>query len=177
VLFEEALSRARERGERGDSEAEALHLLGDILRDLGRFDEAERALLDADAIFRELHGADAFVAANTHSLGDLALDRGNLAAALGLYRQSIDELRDRAPGQLAVCLAGIASVLADRKLDEDAATIWGAVCAAEKRLGFRIVTAERRRYETRLARLETTSAWVAGRNLTLEQAAASIPSS
>ncbi len=177
VLFEEALSRARERGERGDSEAEALHLLGDILRDLGRFDEAERALLDADAIFRELHGADVFVAANTHSLGDLALDRGNLAAALGLYRQSIDELRDRAPGQLAVCLAGIASVLADRKLDEDAATIWGAVCAAEKRLGFRILTAERRRYETRLARVETTSAWIAGRNLTLEQAAASIPSS
>lgn len=35
---------------------EALHLLGDLLSDLGRFDEAERALLDADVICRAVRG-------------------------------------------------------------------------------------------------------------------------
>jgi tetratricopeptide (TPR) repeat protein len=146
-----------------------------VLRDLGRYDEAERALLEADAVAREL-GQELFVAANTHSLGDLALDRGDLAAALGLYRESIEPaLRGRAPGHVAVCLAGIASVLAERNDDDQAARIWGAACAAEGALGFRMLAPERRRYELRLARLEGTPAWIAGKGLTLEQAVASLP--
>jgi hypothetical protein len=65
--------------------------------------------------------------------------------------------------------------LAQRKHDETAATIWGAVCAAEETLGFRIIAAERRRYENRLQRLEGTPAWAAGRDLTLEEALALLP--
>jgi hypothetical protein len=75
------------------------------------------------------------------------------------------------------CLAGIASVLAERELDDDAATLWGTVCAAEESLGFRMLPAERHRYESRLARLENTGAWIAGKALTLEDAAALIWSS
>jgi predicted ATPase len=174
VLWEKAVARARERGDR-PAESDALHVLGEVLRDLGRFDEAERALLDADAICREVGGPELFLAANTHSLGDLALDRGDLTRALSFYRRSIDELHGRAQGTLAACMAGIASVLAERELDDDAARLWGAVCAAEETLGFRMIAAERRRYQSRLARLENTSAWVAGQDLTLEEAAAAIP--
>jgi hypothetical protein len=40
-----------------------------------------------------------------------------------------------------------------------------------------MIAAERRRYESRLARLENTPAWIAGREQTLEDAAASIAAS
>jgi tetratricopeptide (TPR) repeat protein len=172
--WENAVVQARQRADPA-AESDALHLLGAVLRDLERFDEAERALLDADAIVRARRGPELFLAANTHSLGDLALDRGDLDGALSLYCQSIDELRGRAPGQLVCCLAGIASVLVERDLDDEAAKLWGAVCAAERTLGFRMLAAERRRYERRLARLEHTPPWRAGKALTLEEAAAAIP--
>jgi predicted ATPase/DNA-binding SARP family transcriptional activator len=172
--WENAVAQSRQRADPA-AESDALHLLGEVLRDLGRFDEAERALLDADAIVRARRGPELFIAANTHSLGDLALDRGDLDGALSLYCQSIDELRGRAPGQLVCCLAGIASVLVERDLDDEAAKLWGAVCAAERTLGFRMLAAERRRYERRLARLEHTPPWRAGKALTLEEAAAAIP--
>jgi predicted ATPase/DNA-binding SARP family transcriptional activator len=177
-LVQQSLVRVRDRRDRV-GEAFALKKVGEVLRDMRRFDEAERALLDADAICREFPDLDLerFVARNTHSLGDLALDRGDLPAALSRYRRSIEELPDRAPGSLVVCLAGIASVLADRGLDHDAATMWGAVCTAEETLGFRMLPPERRRYECRLARFENTPAWFAGMALTLEEAVASIPRS
>jgi tetratricopeptide (TPR) repeat protein len=169
-----AARQARERGD-GTAEADALHFLGEVLRDLGQFDEAEQALLRADALCREYRGPDLFLAANTHSLGDLALDRGDLGGALSRYHQSIDELPGRLAGHLVPCLAGIASVLAERGLDADAATLWGAVSAAEQTLGFRMLAAERRRYERRLSRLENRPAWSAGKALTLEEAVAAIP--
>jgi predicted ATPase/class 3 adenylate cyclase len=176
VLAERGLTQSRATGNRF-REARWLHGLGEVLRDLERFEEAERALLEADVISREVGAPEAFIAANTHSLGDLALDRGDFATASRVYRQIVDELRGGpSPATLVVCLAGIASVLAERKLDEPAATIWGAICAAEETLGFRMVAAERRRYESRLERLEDTPAWAAGRRLTLEEVVASLPS-
>jgi rod shape-determining protein MreB len=78
---------------------------------------------------------------DTHSLGDLALDRGDLGTASSLYLQSVDELSGPSPGTLVVCLAGIASVHAEHRRDEVAATIWGAVCAAEETMGFRMLAA------------------------------------
>jgi predicted ATPase/class 3 adenylate cyclase len=164
----------RETGNRR-GEADALHLLGENLRDLGRLDEAETALADADALFREL-GLELGVANNTHSRADLALDRGDGAAALRLYREALEVVRLHAVERsVAYCLAGMASVLAARRQDVEAATIWGAVCAAEETLGFRMLAPERRRYENHLARLESTPAWTEGRRLTLEEAVASTP--
>jgi tetratricopeptide (TPR) repeat protein len=175
ALRESHLASSRASGNRL-SEANALHLLGEVLRDLGRYDEAERALRECDTIAREVGGRDLFIAANTHSLGDLALDRGDLVAALTLYRESVDQAhRLGSAGDIVACLAGIASVLAERKLDEEAATFWGAVCGAEEVLGFRMLAAERRRYEAHLDHLESMPAWIAGKALTVEEAVAAIP--
>ena len=172
VLSERGLRQSRASGNRF-REARWLHGLGEILRDLGRFEEAERPLLEADRIAREIGAPRAFIAANIHSLGDLALDRGDLDKASSVYLQSA-ELSGLSPATLVVCLAGIASVLAEQGRDEAAATIWGAVGSAEETLGFRMLAAERRRYESRLARFESTPGWVAGRALSLEEALASL---
>jgi hypothetical protein len=76
------------------------------------------------------------------------------------------------PRHHAYCLAGIASVLAKVEQDDVEATAWGAVCAGEETLGFRILPRERRRYELHLARLEGADGWGAGRDLTLDEAEA-----
>jgi tetratricopeptide (TPR) repeat protein len=172
AAHEARVEHARAEGYRLE-EATSLHWVGDALRDLGRFDEAERALLEADDIFRELGGdVGSSLAANIHSLGDLELDRGNLAAALARYLEGLDATAEaRTQRVMAFCFAGIAAVLAEQHRDEEAATLWGAASAAEDELGFQILAAERRRYERRLAHLEGTPAWSSGRKLTLEEAA------
>src|SRR5262249_22058169 len=87
ILRETSLSAARASGSR-IAEVDELHMIGEVLRDLGRFDEAEEALLGADRLTRELDH-DFLRAANAHSLGDLELDRGDPATALLWYRQSL----------------------------------------------------------------------------------------
>lgn len=153
--------------------AEVLHTLGECRRDIGRFDEAEQDLLAADAIYREL-GAAVAVANNAHSLADLALDRGDFAAAIERYRATLAEGGGETGRHEAYCLAGIASAYAATGKDEEAARLWGAICAAERELGFRMLAAERRRYEQHLSRLEQHPAWQQGRTLTLEQAGTSL---
>jgi tetratricopeptide (TPR) repeat protein len=170
-LRQEMLARARARGDRL-REAMYLHWTGEILGELERFDEAERLLLEADAIYREL-GKEPARWNNVHSLGDVALDRHDFASAATRYRETLESARATArstPRHQAYCLAGLASVLAEIEQDEVAARVWGAVCAAEETLGFRLLPRERRRYERHVARLESTDGWVAGRELTLEEA-------
>ena len=173
-LYEQGLSKARASGNR-IREADCLHTLGEVLRDLERFEESEEILLSSGAIYQEL-GLQRFVAANLHSLADLALDRDDLVKAEHLYRQVLElyavHTGLHGPRDVAYCLAGLASVFAERGLDEVAATLWGAVCAAEEKLGFRMISAERRRYESRLGRVENTTPWVAGRQMTIEDAQA-----
>jgi predicted ATPase/class 3 adenylate cyclase len=173
ALHESKVEQARAAGDRLE-EATSLHWVGDALRDLGRFDEAERALLEAHAIFHELGGdVGGLLAANIHSLGDLELDRGNLADALARYVETLDAIAEaRTRRVMAFCFAGIAAVLAERNRIEEAATLWGAASAAEEALGFQILAAERSRYERRLAHLEDTPAWIAGREATLDEAVA-----
>jgi len=171
--YERLLAYHRARGD-DLAEADSLHNLGEALRDIERFEAAERHLLAADAIYRRI-GANSGVLHNMHSLGDLALDRREYVSAMALYRQSMeggiatDDQRFQ-----AYCLAGMASALPAAGRDEDAALVWGAVCAAEESRGFRMLTLERRRYEEHLTRLEQTAAWRSGRALTLHDAFAAL---
>ena len=176
ATHERLLAFHQERGNRL-AIAETLHLLGEARRDIGEYDEAERKLRAADSIYRELGaGMILSLANNSHSLGDLALDRGDYAEAIDLYHTTLTEYADEAEaGRLqAYCLAGIASALAATGRDTEAAGLWGAVCNAEQALGFRMISSERRRYETHLARLEGGDGWMQGRTLSLEEAAESL---
>jgi predicted ATPase/class 3 adenylate cyclase len=154
-------------------EANVLHNLGEALRDTGHFDEAERRLLHAEALYRERDTPRA-LANNTHSLGDLALDRGDYQTAIALYRKCIENDTGERQRSLAYSLAGIASALAELNRERDAALTWGAVCAAEESIGFRMVALERRRYEAHLKRLQAHPAWSSGRSLSLDEALASL---
>ena len=171
ALSERGVEQSRASGDRVGQYIR-LHAYGDVLRDLGRFDEAEQALLAAEELAREL-GDEGMAASNTHSYADLELDRGNLDQASRRYRESLQQ--SVRFGDVVLCLAGIASVLAERGDDDEAAVLWGAVCAAEESAGFHMLNAERRRYEQRLTRLEATASWAAGKELTLEEAIASVP--
>ena len=142
--------------------------------DLERFEEAQSVFLQAEEVYVEVgeHGA---VAALKMQRGDLALDQGELTKAAELYYAYLDAL-DRLGGgphgdrDIAHGLAGLASVLAESRRDEEAAQLWGAVCAAEEALGFRMIASDRRRYERRLGPLEETHSWSKGRALTLDEA-------
>jgi predicted ATPase/DNA-binding SARP family transcriptional activator len=175
VLREAALAAARATG-RPFAEGDELHMIGEVLRDLGRFEEAADSLLRAREIAREI-GYDWLLAANAHSLGDLELDRADPATALRWYHESLDTgvRREQWIIQL-LCIAGIAAAFSDLARDEDAATLWGAACAAEEHLGFQIPPPERRRFESRLRSLENTDAWRAGRKLSLDRAVTLISS-
>jgi tetratricopeptide (TPR) repeat protein len=156
--------------------ADLLHTLGESLRDSGNFDEAERQLEAADAIYREV-GDEIGLANNSHSLADLALDRGQFAHAITLYHTTLTDYPGETGRHEAYCLAGIASALAATGNDNTAATIWGAVCNAERALGFRMLSSERKRYEQHLTRLEASESWTRGQRLTLQQAADKIKTS
>jgi predicted ATPase/class 3 adenylate cyclase len=166
---ERLLTFHQERGNRL-AVAGTLHLLGEQRRDLGEYEQAERQLRAADSIYREL-GDDNGLANNSHSLADLALDRGDYTEAINLYHITLTGHAGESGRIHAYCLAGIASALAATGHDTEAAALWGATCNAEQRLGFRMLSSERKRYETHLARLEGSEAWAHGRTLSLEQAA------
>jgi tetratricopeptide (TPR) repeat protein len=154
--------------------ADSLHHLGEARRDLGNYDEAEQDLLAADSIYREV-GDGIGLANNSHSLADLALDRGQYTDAINLYHSTLSHASTEAGRHEAYCLAGIASGLAATGRDDDAATLWGAVCNAERTLGFRMVASERRRYEGYLSRLEQGDSWAHGQTLNLQEAVDSLP--
>src|SRR5206468_3331421 len=113
----------------------------------------------------------------THSLGDLALDRGDPERALLRYGESMElSLRFRNRRSQIYCVAGIASALVGIRRERDAARLWGAVEAQERELGFRMILSERERYEGWLSvgrdRLQEAFgvSYAAGARLTLDEA-------
>ena len=128
------------------SEESAVHLLGEIFRDLGDYETAaahlERSILLAKELGRRISWG-----ASVHSLADLELDRRDLARAQQLYR---DCLRNGVECQLhrhvVYCLAGLAATSALDGRSERASVLWNAVERAEQALEFRLLGAERDRY-------------------------------
>lgn len=172
ATLERLLAFYQQRGNRF-AIADTLHHLGEAQRDLGDYDVAEGQLRAADSIYRELDDRSGLTN-NSHSLADLALDRGDYKGAIDLYQTTRVEYAGESPRNDVYCLAGIASALAATGRDTEGAALWGAVCNAEQALGFRMLSSERRRYETYLARFEGSPDWEHGRTLSLEQAADSL---
>jgi predicted ATPase len=172
-LAQDGLARARARGQRR-LEASLLQGIGFMFGEMERFDDAERAHLEAEAIRREI--GDYVALDFIHVRGDVALRRNDLRAAAAFYLNALEPDRETgfggSPRLKAYVLAGLASVLAEVDQDDVAASVWGAVSGAEENLGFRILPRDRRRYERHLAHLEGSDQWIAGRELTLDEAEA-----
>jgi predicted ATPase len=126
---------------------QAAALLDRLERDHDNFRSALAWVADAEQD-RSVRLAVWGLAARLHSFGDAALDRGNLAEAARLYRESLQiglQLRDDM--QTAYCLAGLAAVAARRGMPGPAARLWGGVHGFEQAAGMPLHDAERSRYE------------------------------
>jgi predicted ATPase len=129
--------------------ARSLHYIAEGLRDLGEFERSAELYTRSIEIRRE-HGLGN-VGGAVHSLGDLSLDKGDLASAERYYSEALaigpeeDDVRLR-----AYCLAGLACVAARSNDLTGAGRLWTLAERIEQQVGFRILTAERGRYERTL---------------------------
>ncbi len=129
--------------------ARTLHSIAEALRDLGDFERA------ADLFARSLEirranglGGDA---ATVHSLGDLHLDAGDMPTAERYYREALALGLQEGDVRLgAYCLAGLACVAARNEDATAAGRLWTLAERLEHEIGFRMVAAERVRYERNL---------------------------
>jgi len=136
-LFEESTDNA--------GRAATLHLLAGVARDQGSYDESEQLFTDAIRLARS--SFPGLVRHSLHSLGDLALDRGDYRGAVAYYQASLDITAAGERRSRILCAAGIAGALAGMGAYPLAARVWGAVEAEERALGFRMLGDERKRYE------------------------------
>ena len=125
--------------------AATLHLLAGVARDQGSYDESERLFTDAIRLARS--SFPGLVRHSLHSLGDLALDRGDYRGAVAYYQASLDITGASERRSRILCVAGIGGALAGLGAYPLAARVWGAVEAEERALGFRMLGDERKRYE------------------------------
>lgn len=145
---EQALAIA-ERLDDPEETVRSLHYLADSVRDIGELDRATELCVRSIEICRTRGLGSGY--SMLHSLGDLSLDRGDLADAARYYRESLalglDEENMR---HCAYCLAGLACVAARSQDATTAGRLWTLAERIEHEVGFRMLAAERRRYERTL---------------------------
>jgi predicted ATPase len=137
TLFEEIADNA--------GRAATLHLIAGAERDRGAYDASERIFTDAIRLARASFPGQ--VRHSLHSVGDLALDRGDYQGALSYYQASLEATAPSERRSRLLCLAGIGGALSGLAAYPLAALLWGAVEAEEHALGFRMLADERQRYE------------------------------
>ncbi|MEX1362742.1 MAG: serine/threonine-protein kinase [Nannocystaceae bacterium] len=90
-----ALTLERARREASPLEGQLLDIIGTVLRRQGRFDEAEEHMRQAHALLSErVSSRHPKIAASLMALGNLALQRGETAAAIERYEQARTALGD-----------------------------------------------------------------------------------
>ncbi len=156
--------------------ARTLHYIGEEARDSGDFDGARRAFNESMDVMSAL-GDKSFVVASLHGLGDLELDAGNAEAARDRYREGLSLSSDvEIPRFVMYSIAGLAAAAAASGDLVRAGRLWGATESLEERLGLRILSFERERYERALDRYATDKAFAeavaGGRELTQADALA-----
>jgi non-specific serine/threonine protein kinase len=130
--------------------AGTLHRIAEALRDLGDFERS--AELFAHSIdIRRANGLGTG-ASTVHSLGDLYLDAGDMRAAEHHYHEALALCLQEGDVRLRVyCLAGLACVAARNEDATAAGRLWTLAERLEHEIGFRMVAAERVRYERNLS--------------------------
>jgi predicted ATPase/class 3 adenylate cyclase len=146
----QALPQFEQAGDEG-SRLNELHFLGEAHRDRGDFDEGERLLEETAALARS-RGRDQQLTSTLHSLGDLALDRADPDTALQRFAEALESAVATGSRRIQVyCLAGIACARLQQGDDRVAARLWRIAEDQERRLGFRMLSTERQRYERLMA--------------------------
>ena len=129
--------------------ARTLHYIAEALRDLGDF-ERSAELFARSIEIRRANGLGSS-AATLHSLGDLYLDAGDMPTAERYYREALALGLQEGDVRLgAYCLAGLACVAARNEDATAAGRLWTLAERLEHEIGFRMVAAERVRYERNL---------------------------
>jgi tetratricopeptide (TPR) repeat protein len=129
--------------------ARSLHYLADSLRDTGEFERAAKLLTRSIEISRA-RGLGSGKSA-LHSLGDLSLDKGDMSDAARYYRESLAlGIAEEDVRHCAYCLAGLACVAARNQDGTVAGRLWTLAERVEHEIGFRMLAAERGRYERTL---------------------------
>ncbi|MGA8718511.1 MAG: BTAD domain-containing putative transcriptional regulator [Solirubrobacteraceae bacterium] len=129
--------------------ARTLHRIAEALRDLGDFDRSAELFVRSIETRRANRLGSA--ASTVHSLGDLYLDVGDMPTAEGYYREALALCLQEGDARLeAYCLAGLACVAARNEDPTTAGRLWTLAERLEHEIGFRMVAAERVRYERNL---------------------------
>ena len=116
------------------------------LRDTGAYERAAE-LYTRSIEVRRAHGLGNGAGA-VHSLGDLSLDAGDPSAADIYYREALVlSFEPEDPRLRAYCLAGLACVAARTQDEHAAGRLWTLAERLEHEIGFRMLAAERSRYE------------------------------
>jgi tetratricopeptide (TPR) repeat protein len=145
TLLEESLSIARALGDRV-GRAYALTMLGELARLDGDLPRAE-AHYEASLLVWRRRGK-AGVAAALHSLGWVALNRGDNAVAAARFAESLGLCRDQRYIQLgALCLVGLAGVLHARGQPERASHLVGAADVLLDSVGSPLDVADQAEYD------------------------------
>ena len=172
-LQEAALAIFREVGHLFGIEV-SLHNLGTFLRNTGDLEHSRTMFEEAIAICTEL-GDHEGVANNVAGLADIALDRRDPQRAACRYRQVLELVSDLGDERVEVSnVAGLACVAVLQGDVLSAGRLWGVVEAAEKRLGTRLVAADRVQYERIVTPLhdhqDFEAGYEAGRDIELAEA-------
>ena len=177
AYHEQALPLFEQAGDE-PSRLTELQWLGEAYRDRGDLEDGERILEETATRAREL-GFDQQLTNTLHSLGDLSLDRSDPGAALRRFAEALAyAVATESRRMQLYCVAGIACALLLLGDARAAARLWGTAEDQERRLGFRMLLNERRRYENLISgarerlRSQYDAEHRAGAGLTLEQAVA-----
>jgi tetratricopeptide (TPR) repeat protein len=166
AMLESLIRRARQQNSNGEL---AMHLgnRGEILRDLGRMDEAERCFQEEKRLCEELRDEPGLATAIGH-LGQSAFDRDEFNVSLTLFEDQIERCRrisdlrqlQSALGNAAACRAALGQVeeaLALHNEEEELCRLRGDQHALQVSLGNQVRLLQRLRatdYDRAMALLE-----------------------
>jgi predicted ATPase/DNA-binding SARP family transcriptional activator/DNA-binding CsgD family transcriptional regulator len=177
ALTQESLTLKRELG---DERAlmSSRNNLGEMMQAAGELAKAQ-ALFEENLQSDEISGDEWGTAVSRLNLGTLAVDQGEPVHAEELLREALRTFRRLGDEDASTeCLDSLAGAAGARGDGVRAATLFGAAEAAREELRTPIRPVDRERYEHFVAASERacgkrdwTSAWSAGRAMSLEQAA------
>ena len=176
ALLEESLSISRELGNK-QGIAEALGNLGQVVYEQGDYSSARALLEESLSISREL-GNKQGIADSLNDMGLVVRLQGDYEAASALYEESLSIFRELGDKQgIAYSLEGLATLAVAEGQPERAAQMCSAAESLREAISAPLPPKDREEYDRNLTAMRKTlsevafsTAWAAGRAMTLEQA-------